>query len=650
MTSSIGSGLPMSAYSAAKEHHEDHKEFDLEYTTLYEEIRADEGEGAEVYLDSEGYPTIGVGHKLTEEERNLFGTGREKYPVTKAGKNQLKRDYTRDGKVLTWDKERIEAQYDYDLRVHMEEARKAYNHYRYEQNGIPWTDLPMDARKTITNMTYNMGEPKLRREFPNFLRAMSKGQWELASYEIMYKDGAAVLQGGDSEHSDYFKQLNGLRVLSGELDTSRPTRQVRRVSGIGGTPPPASYMEKGTPIKLESEGMKEHMVRYLNLTTPPRVSKALEEGAGETAFNIFNTENSINDWLHLNAEELNKWKRKSGMDHFLAEQNYMERKFEQGMKEGWWKKYADPNLPPTVRPLLSDEMPEDWPSTDEGLYYLGSYNAPLVQLFPKLMYDPGYKLPESIASMYEEEEGQRRINLGTAFRLAKEHGFEIDKREAHGVYDEVYERNVAGYKDDMAKFKKYQETGKVAGITEAEEKFAIQMLRRGLYDDAYLWSADQGTAYPMEYGRKRTFGDDEYYRAEPDAFMYTGSLPKNTVYGPANTKFYLSASRKKLKEYFYEDIKDNPLFQKTFSLGGSFRLLPPSLFGMQPIKTTGDFLRFMDDPKKLAEYSRLRHKFEKWTPYMGGTYKEPGDLVPAPGPGQQLQNELKEVSNGRRSY
>ena len=38
---------------------------------LYEEIKADEGEVLEVYLDHLGYPTIGIGHLVTAEDEEF---------------------------------------------------------------------------------------------------------------------------------------------------------------------------------------------------------------------------------------------------------------------------------------------------------------------------------------------------------------------------------------------------------------------------------------------------------------------------------------------------------------------------------------------------------------------------------------------------
>ena len=38
---------------------------------LYEEIKADEGEVLEVYLDHLGYPTIGIGHLVTAKDEEF---------------------------------------------------------------------------------------------------------------------------------------------------------------------------------------------------------------------------------------------------------------------------------------------------------------------------------------------------------------------------------------------------------------------------------------------------------------------------------------------------------------------------------------------------------------------------------------------------
>lgn len=202
-----------------------------EYDASRAEIRQDEGGfKAEVYLDSEGYPTIGIGHKLTQSEIGEYGA-RSRYPFTNAGRKAMKRDFTRGGKVKTWSAEKGEAAFRADYDIHYKETRDAYNFRRGQVNGMSWEELPLEARNTVLNMGYNMGATKLRNKFPGMLKATAKGQWNLAAHEIKYKDGAAVLRGEESALSDYYRQLQGHRVGE-DLETARSFRQFERMSKV----------------------------------------------------------------------------------------------------------------------------------------------------------------------------------------------------------------------------------------------------------------------------------------------------------------------------------------------------------------------------------------------------------------------------------
>ena len=202
-----------------------------EYDNSRAEIKQDEGGfKAEVYLDTEGYPTIGIGHKLLSSEIDEYGA-RGRYPYTDAGKAAMRRDFTRKGKILTWPAEKGEAVFRVDYDAKYKDTRAAYSFRRGEVNGMSWDELPSDARYTLLNMGYNMGGAGLQDKFPGMLKATASGQWELAAHEIKYKDGAAFLRGEESALSDYYRQLQGHRVGE-DLETARSFRQFGRMSNV----------------------------------------------------------------------------------------------------------------------------------------------------------------------------------------------------------------------------------------------------------------------------------------------------------------------------------------------------------------------------------------------------------------------------------
>jgi len=221
-----------------------------EYDKSRDEIRRDEGGfEAEVYLDSEGYPTIGVGHKLTQSEIGEYGA-KSKYPYTDAGKAALRRDFTRNGKVKTWSTQKGEEIFRADYDTKYRDTRAAYNFHRGEVNGMSWDELPQEARYTFLNMGYNMGGAGLRKKFPGMLKAAARGQWELAAHELKYKSGARVLAGGNSLYSTYYAQLSGGRVGWEQKVHPYSGRPIRTFEKVG---------KDGKTYTYEATEMRGHM-------------------------------------------------------------------------------------------------------------------------------------------------------------------------------------------------------------------------------------------------------------------------------------------------------------------------------------------------------------------------------------------------------
>jgi GH24 family phage-related lysozyme (muramidase) len=221
-----------------------------EYDASRAEIKKDEGGfKAQVYLDTEGYPTIGVGHKLLPSEIAEYGA-EAKYKYTDEGKELMRRDFTRKGKLKTWTPEEGEVQYNFDFDKHYKETQAAYNHHRGMVNGMSWGELPQEARYTFLNMGYNMGGAGLRNKFPGMLKAAARGQWELAAHELKYKSGARVLGGGNSLYSTYFAQLSGGRVGWDQEVHPHTGRPIRKYESIG---------EDGKTYTWEETEMRGHM-------------------------------------------------------------------------------------------------------------------------------------------------------------------------------------------------------------------------------------------------------------------------------------------------------------------------------------------------------------------------------------------------------
>ena len=117
---------------------------------LYEEIKEDEGEILEIYKDHLGYPTIGIGHLVTEKDEE-FGeaTGT---PITAERSREL---------------------FDRDIEVAIKDCEQLYGQ---------WHNWPEEVQLILVNMAFNLGGPRLAR-FKNMKNMLSQGKWKEAAAE-----------------------------------------------------------------------------------------------------------------------------------------------------------------------------------------------------------------------------------------------------------------------------------------------------------------------------------------------------------------------------------------------------------------------------------------------------------------------------------
>ena len=118
---------------------------------LSAEIEADEGCVLEVYLDHLGYPTVGVGHLITEND--------EEYGKPVGTKVSLERV-----RVLLRD----------DLLRTASDCGKLYNDF---------STLPEEAQLIIANMMFNMGLPRLSK-FKKMKEAVDARRWNEAAAQM----------------------------------------------------------------------------------------------------------------------------------------------------------------------------------------------------------------------------------------------------------------------------------------------------------------------------------------------------------------------------------------------------------------------------------------------------------------------------------
>ena len=123
----------------------------MDRAAVYKQLIIDEGVKYEIYKDHLGYPTLGIGHLITEydEERGLpIGT-----PICD---------------------ERVQACFEKDLDIATNECSILYDPY--------FEDFPGEVQEILVNMMFNMGRPRLS-QFRNFRIALERSNWKEAAFE-----------------------------------------------------------------------------------------------------------------------------------------------------------------------------------------------------------------------------------------------------------------------------------------------------------------------------------------------------------------------------------------------------------------------------------------------------------------------------------
>ena len=123
---------------------------------LYEEIKADEGEVLEIYEDSLGYLTFGVGHLVKENDPEYgqpVGT-----PVSQ---------------------ERVDEVYEHDFEKHVEETIHVFE----SKGGEDFYALPEDIQHVLVNMTFNLGGTRFGK-FNNMWKGVVSCDWEKVAVEM----------------------------------------------------------------------------------------------------------------------------------------------------------------------------------------------------------------------------------------------------------------------------------------------------------------------------------------------------------------------------------------------------------------------------------------------------------------------------------
>jgi GH24 family phage-related lysozyme (muramidase) len=123
---------------------------------LKEQIKRHEGEVLEIYKDSLGYLTFGVGHLVREDDPE-FGQP-EGTPVSQ---------------------ERVDEVYEYDFDKHLEETIHLFE----SKGGEDFHALPENIQHVLVNMTFNLGGTRFGK-FNNMWKGVVENDWEKVAVEM----------------------------------------------------------------------------------------------------------------------------------------------------------------------------------------------------------------------------------------------------------------------------------------------------------------------------------------------------------------------------------------------------------------------------------------------------------------------------------
>lgn len=134
----------------------------LDIKKLQAQLEIDEGVKYEVYLDSLGLPTFGVGHlvRKTDPEWNLW--------------------QNRNGKKVPVTKERVAQVFEEDCQSVLRDCSAYIKGFE---------KLPEEVKQIVANMMFNMGLTKMSKLLIQFRKDLIAANYKMAAKEMQYNNG-----------------------------------------------------------------------------------------------------------------------------------------------------------------------------------------------------------------------------------------------------------------------------------------------------------------------------------------------------------------------------------------------------------------------------------------------------------------------------
>lgn len=206
-----------------------------EYDAVREKIKEFEGWRPHVYLDGEGYPTQGWGHKLSDETYSSESSA------------AFRRDW---GDEPAWSKEFANTYFEIDLQREYSRLRKTYATMKggVERNELEFDQLPLEAREVLLDTAFNMGGG-FGKKFPSMIEALQNGDFHHAGLELMYRKGGRILGIGTNQEGRKFSQYSDYYIGNNGPDRFHDSGRKIFLDQEGGR-----YSERSETVALNNRG------------------------------------------------------------------------------------------------------------------------------------------------------------------------------------------------------------------------------------------------------------------------------------------------------------------------------------------------------------------------------------------------------------
>ena len=133
----------------------------MDLIKLRKQLEIDEGVRLTVYLDHLGYPTVGIGHLLTNKDPELM---------------QWKILTEKDPKAkLTISKERCDELFEEDIQIVLKDCCQVF---------LDFEKLAEEIKQIIANMMFNLGRTRFSK-FKNFISAIKCNNYKEAAKQMI---------------------------------------------------------------------------------------------------------------------------------------------------------------------------------------------------------------------------------------------------------------------------------------------------------------------------------------------------------------------------------------------------------------------------------------------------------------------------------